>query len=82
MNLSSDWHQFTIQINGDRATGQLTFAVPPFSLVQTALPDADYGSISLDVFADTSSTRWLFYGSVIDRTTGEAQTVLGTPSEH
>jgi len=79
VNLSSDSHQFTIRINGDRAFEQLTFAVPPFSLVQTPLPDADYGSMSLDVLADTSSTRWVFYGSIIDRTTGEAQTILGTP---
>jgi hypothetical protein len=78
-NLSASVHQFTVQINGERASGQFTVAVPPFSLMQWPIPNADYGALSLVVFADTS-TRWLFYGSTIDNTTGEARTTVGLPS--
>jgi photosystem II stability/assembly factor-like uncharacterized protein len=79
VNLSSEWHQFTVQINGELASGQFTFSAPPFSLVQVPLPDGDYGKLSLDVFTDSSITRWLSYGNSIDRTSGEAQTSLGIP---
>jgi photosystem II stability/assembly factor-like uncharacterized protein len=79
VNLSSEWHQFTIAVTGERASNQFTLAVPPFSLVQTRVPPGDYGTLSLVVFADTS-TRWTFYGSSIDNVTGEARTSVGTPS--
>jgi len=80
VNLSSDVHQFTVSINGERASDQFTIAVPPFSLVQTAVPNGDYGTLSLVVVADSSSARWLFYGSTINNMTGEASTTIGTPS--
>jgi photosystem II stability/assembly factor-like uncharacterized protein len=79
VNLSGELHQFTIQFNGQRASGQITIAVPPFSLVQVPVPSGDYGPLSLAVFADTS-TRWLFYGSTINNITEEAQTTVGNPS--
>jgi photosystem II stability/assembly factor-like uncharacterized protein len=79
VNLSSDWRQVTMQINGDRASGQFTVAVPPFSLVQTPLPESNYGTLSIVAFADTA-TKWLFYASTIERSTGEAQTTLGGPN--
>ena len=40
--------------------------------VNDGLSDDDSGTLSIDGFADTS-TRWLMYGSSIDRTTGQAQ---------
>jgi photosystem II stability/assembly factor-like uncharacterized protein len=76
VNLSNETHQFTIQINGARASDQVTVAVPPFSLVQMALPDADYGDLSVVAIADTA-TRCLLYTSLIDRSTLEAQTFVG-----
>jgi hypothetical protein len=79
VNLSGEMHQFTVALNGERASDQFTIAVPPFSLVQTAVPSGDYGALSLVGFADTS-TRWLFYGSTIDNVTGEARTTVATPS--
>jgi photosystem II stability/assembly factor-like uncharacterized protein len=80
VNLSSEWHQFTIAVTGERTSNQFTLAVAPFSLVQTAVPPGDYGALSLVVFADTSSARWTFYGSSIDNVTGEARTSVGMPS--
>jgi len=47
--------------------------------VQFALPEADYGQMTIDGFADSSETRWLLYGSSINQSTGQAQTVLGSP---
>jgi hypothetical protein len=79
VNLSSEWHQFTVQINGERASDQFTVAVPPFSLVQSPLPASDYGTLSIVALADTA-TKWLFYGSTIERNSGEAQTTVGSPN--
>jgi hypothetical protein len=76
VNLSGELHQFTVALNGERASNQFTTAVPPFSLVQMPIPDGDYGTLSIVVIAD-SSTHWLFYGSTIDRFTGEASTTTG-----
>jgi photosystem II stability/assembly factor-like uncharacterized protein len=81
VNLSSQSHQFTIQIDGERANGQLTIEVPAFSLAQVPLPEGDYGALTLDVLADRPDARWLLYGSSVDRTSGEAQMSLGTPSQ-
>jgi len=80
VNLSTDMHQFTIQINGERGSGQVTIAVPPFSLVQVPIADADYGNVDLVVFAD-ASTRWCFYGSSINNSTQEAHTTIGVPAD-
>ena len=77
VNLSNDTHQFTIQINGQRSSGQVTIAVPPWSLVQISIPEADYGDLSLVAIPD-SATAFLFYGSLIDRSTGGAQTLIGS----
>lgn len=71
VNLSAEAHQFTV--------ANVTFAVPALSFVQRSLPEGDIGSI--EAFADSSSTRWIVYASAIDRTTEEAQTVLGQPSD-
>jgi len=76
VNFSGELHQFTIALNGERASNQFTTAVPPFSLVQMPIPDGDYGALSIVVIAE-SSTNWLFYGSTIDRFTGEASTTTG-----
>ena len=81
VNLSTDMHQFTIQINGERGSGQLTIAVPPFSLVQVPIAPADYGNVDLVVFAD-ASTRWCFYGSTINNSTHEAHTTVGVPGDN
>jgi hypothetical protein len=60
-------------IEGEWATNTFTVTVPPFSLVQVPLPDADYGALTINVTAD-ASTNWAAYASTIDRVTGEART--------
>lgn len=80
VNLSTAQHQFTVQIDGERLSGQMTVAIPPLALAQVPLPRGDYGRLSLTLFSDTES-RWVFYGSTVNRATGEAYTVVGTPSE-
>ena len=81
VNLSTDAHRFTIQINGERGSGQRTIDVPPFSLVQVPITAGDYGHLDLVAFADASS-RWVFYGSTINNSTLEAHTILGAPSDN
>ena len=80
VNLTTQPHRFTIQIEGERSPAQFTIDVPPLSMVQNPLPAGDYGSLTLDVVADSADARWLLYGSSIDRTTGEAQTSVASPS--
>ena len=75
VNLSNETRQFTIQINGARASNQVTVAVPPFSLVQMAVPDGDYGDLSLVALPDTA-TRWLLYASLIDRSNHATETFI------
>ena len=81
LNLSTEAHQFTIQIVGADDAGLFTIAVPPFTLVQMPLPDADYGPLWLDGSCDTADCRWLMYGSTIDLQTGQARTSLAVPRE-
>ena len=81
VNLADQPRQFTIQIDGERSNALFTIEVPPFSVVQTSLPDGDYGTLALNVFAGSADARWLLCGTTIDRTSGEAQTSLGTPSQ-
>lgn len=81
VNLSAEAHQFTIQMNGERGSAQLTFAVPALSIVQMPAPDGDLGAASIEAFADDANTRWVFYGSAIDRFTGHAQTFVAQPTE-
>lgn len=81
VNLTALPHQFTVQINGERSSAQFTINVPPLSVVQAPLPDADYGVLFLNVIADSSDARWLLYGSSIDRTTGEAEASLASSYE-
>jgi photosystem II stability/assembly factor-like uncharacterized protein len=79
VNLSADAHQFTIQVTGERASGQTTIEVPAFSLVQLPIPEGDYGRVTIDAFADGSGSRWVLYGSSINQATRQAQTILGDP---
>jgi hypothetical protein len=73
VNLSGQAHRYEIAIEGERATNTFTVTVPPFSLIQVPLPDADYGALTIKVTAD-ASTDWAAYASTIDRVTGEART--------
>jgi photosystem II stability/assembly factor-like uncharacterized protein len=75
VNLSAQTHSFVLTISGERGTNELTATIPPFALLQVALPDGDYGVLTITITAD-ASTDWGAYASTIDRATGEARTVV------
>ena len=77
VNLSADPHVYVARISGERDSGLVTLTVPGFSIEQVSVPNGDYGALSITVSADAAS-RWVFYGSSINRTTGEAHMSLGT----
>jgi photosystem II stability/assembly factor-like uncharacterized protein len=77
VNLSANFRQFTITVTGERATDHFAIVVPPFSVVQTRLPQPDYGALSLDVTSDDAAARWLLYASAVDNNTGDARTSIG-----
>ncbi|HLJ75494.1 MAG TPA: hypothetical protein VKU62_12960, partial [Thermoanaerobaculia bacterium] len=80
VNLSTEWHEFTVQLNGERANGQISIAVAPLSMIQAPAPDGDYGNLSVVTTADTAA-RWLSYASTINNTTGEARTSIGNAKD-
>jgi len=79
VNLDATGHQFVITPTGERHVETFSVFVPPFSLVQTAIPDFDYGALTVSVAADSASTPWIFYGSSVDNLSGAGVTSIGTP---
>ena len=73
VNLSSAWHQFTIE-------GQTTVAVPPMSLLQVSIPGAYKDDLTVSAIADGVGP-WILYASAIDQITGEARTTIGGTNE-
>jgi photosystem II stability/assembly factor-like uncharacterized protein len=78
-NLDSTGHQFAIAVTGERHVETFSVFVPPFSLIQTAIPNFDYGALTVDVAADSTSAPWIFYGSSVDNLSGAGVTSIGTP---
>lgn len=80
VNLATEAHQFTISIDGERASNRLTMTVPPLSVTQTPIPIADYGNLSVTATSDTP-TRWVLYGSTIENAISAATTTIGLPQK-
>ncbi len=78
-NLDSTGHQFAITVTGERHVETFSVFVPPFSLIQTAIPNFDYGALTVNVAADNTSAPWIFYGSSIDNLSGAGVTSIGMP---
>jgi len=76
VNLSGDAHAYSVAAHGERDSSAFAVIVPPFSLLQMAVPEKDYGGLTIDITADASA-NWVAYGSTIDRITGVARTNNG-----
>jgi photosystem II stability/assembly factor-like uncharacterized protein len=78
-NLDGRPHRYTVNAIGEQTRQTFVIDVPPFSLIQRAIPPGTYGSLTLEVSTDDPSAPWLFYGSTVEIRSGVSVTHLGTP---
>jgi ligand-binding sensor domain-containing protein len=79
VNVGEFPRQFTILVNGERHSERFTVSVAPFSLMHAAVPDANYGPISVTVISDERETPWAAYGSSVDNASGDSWTSVAAP---
>jgi hypothetical protein len=79
VNLDDVDREFTVLVAGERASERVTLSVPPFSLIQTALPDRGYGSLTFTVIADRRPAPWTAYGSSVDNNSGDGWAAVARP---
>lgn len=77
VNLDAEEREFSVLVEGERASASFTMSVPPWSLAQVSIPAGDYGDLRLTVFNATPGTAWTAYGSRVNRRSGEAVTEIG-----
>ena len=78
INLSEVHREFTVVVDGERRDERFVMVVPPFSPLQAAIPDGNYGPLALTVLAG-SGGPWLAYGSTVDNGSGDAWASVSTP---
>jgi uncharacterized delta-60 repeat protein len=79
VNLGEVTREFTIIVNGDRASERFSVSVPPFSPLQALVPDRNYGAVAVTVISDGAASPWTAYGSSVDNASGDAWAALANP---
>ena len=79
VNMGELPREFTIVVAGDRHSERLTVSVPPFSLMHAAVPDGNYGALSITVITDQGAAPWAAYGSTVDNASADSWTSIATP---
>jgi hypothetical protein len=79
VNLSSSSREFTVIAKGEEAGEQFTITVPAFAPVLTAIPNRNYGAVSLTVIGDGASAPSVSYGSSVDNASGDAWAAVARP---
>jgi photosystem II stability/assembly factor-like uncharacterized protein len=79
VNLGEVTREFTIIVSGDRASERLEVSVPPFSPLQSPVPDRNYGAVAVTVISDGAAAPWVAYGSSVDNRSGDAWAAVATP---
>jgi photosystem II stability/assembly factor-like uncharacterized protein len=72
VNLTPSARSFRIVVTGESAEEEFTVDVPPFSPLQTAIPNRNYGAVRITVVGAGGQDPWVSYGSSIDNTSGDA----------
>ncbi len=88
VNVDSLQRTYTVTFVGEKLTTNLTMTVPPFGMIQQAIPTGDYGALQI-VFQVTDAGQdfvsWIGYGSSTDNITGDGWVSLAsadlTPDE-
>jgi hypothetical protein len=79
VNLSASARDFTVIARGEGVSEQFTISVPAFAPVLAAIPNRNYGPVSLTVIGDGASAPSVSYGSSVDNTSGDAWAAVARP---
>jgi hypothetical protein len=76
VNLSSEEHAWTVEIEGTRGGTEVVVRVPAMSMQQVAVPAGFYGNLAAvftldDAHSNHSNVRWAAYASSTDNRTGD-----------
>lgn len=77
VNLDEQYREFTVTVAGELHAERFVVTVPPFAMVQAALPDRNYGSVALTISSEGGP--WAAYGSSVDNASGDAWASLAAP---
>jgi len=88
VNVDNLQRTYKVTFIGEKLTTTLTMTVPPFGMIQQAIPAGDYGALQI-VFQVTDAGQdfvsWIGYGSSTDNITGDGWVSLAsadlTPDE-
>ncbi|HXI13358.1 MAG TPA: hypothetical protein VNM92_12060 [Thermoanaerobaculia bacterium] len=79
VNLDGVSREFTVLVNGQRASERLSVSVPPFASVQTAVPDRNYGALTVTVVSSGGASGWVAYAVSVDNASGDSWASIATP---
>jgi len=81
VNVDSLQRTYKVTFIGEKLTTTLTMTVPPFGMIQQAIPAGDYGALQI-VFQVTDAGQdfvsWIGYGSSTDNITGDGWVSLAS----
>lgn len=72
VNLSASPRSFAVAARGEEESETFTVTLPAFSSVLTAIPNRNFGALTLTVTADEATGPWVSYGSSVDSASGDA----------
>ena len=72
VNLDSESRTFSVTAFGLTNTATFPVTVPPYSVLQVALPAGSYGDLFLAITPPASAQFWSAYGVSVDNTTGDS----------
>ena len=81
VNVDSLQRTYNVTFVGEKLTTNLTMTLPPFGMIQQAIPAGDYGALQI-VFQVTDAGQdfvsWIGYGSSTDAITGDGWVSLAS----
>lgn len=78
VNLAEVTREFTVVVAGERHSERFPVSIPPFSPMQTPVPDRNYGAVALTVISD-GQAPWVAYGSSVDNASGDSWASVARP---
>lgn len=72
VNLDTVSHTWTIHVFGENKTATFSVTVPPYSVVQAAVPDGNYGNLFFSIAPEADGFYWSAYGVSVDNITGDS----------
>ena len=72
VNLDQVSHAWAIQVLGGNQTASFAVTVPAYSVIQAAVPDADYGNLFFALKPNADGFFWSAYGVSVDNISGDS----------